>query len=102
MKASEIYVAAARNVADKFGTASCVAVHDLSPVGKRQWAHAQEYARLFSPCDTHTSVPCLAYSNALRLENIEKMELHNFRVLALCFMAAIAEDEERSANRISR
>jgi hypothetical protein len=95
VKRSEIYREAAKRMAERgpFGEDgeerySCDQIWMSSPFGA--FDLREEYSELFRPDPTSRS--CFWLNSSLR-----PYERHEWRLTALCFMAAIAEDEERSA-----
>ena len=101
MKASEVYREAAKQMEDQIGYGyeteySCCAVGFVAG-GKTgyysDYKLAQEYASRFA--ETPSAL------QQLIMEYVGPKERLNVRILGLCFMAAIAEDEERSRKRRS-
>jgi len=85
MKDSEIYLKAAELVADERTEFSCIAISVISDASGAEYHCKQrdEFAKLFS-----------ATESKLHAGNVHALpDSIGWRVLALCFMSAIAKDE---------
>lgn len=93
MKASEIYRRAAE-LQDTGQYSSCYAVNEaVTGDARKPTKEAQKYAALFSPRENHDPDESWGLEWA---DNPWFWGVNECRVLALCFMAAIAADEERA------
>jgi len=103
MKASEIYLDAARQLAERESDYSCVAIMEATSDDGEDSVHCAPYLSLFAP--TNDEYFCSWSDNPetrLQLAYGWGQESRDHRTLALCFMAAIAEDEERPSKRSRR
>jgi hypothetical protein len=88
MKASEVYLKAAMRMAAKKDCFSCTSIERASN-GQGE-PFIKKYAAIFKPCGVETEGIWFGDCACRTDENL------GVRVLALCFMSAIAADEDRS------
>ena len=91
MKASEVYREAAKQMELGYANFCC---HALTRVGG--YGLCAKMKKLYAP--RSLSSAWMEDSDDGKGSYLGT-ESHNYRILALCFMAAIAEDEERSRKR---
>lgn len=82
MKASEVYREAAKFCFDNDSFSCCAITHKPDPEGLYRWALRKEYEALFKP-----------EGGFYAWGDMWGDESRKCRILALCFMAAIAESE---------
>lgn len=107
MKASEIYLTAAAKVERK-NHGACVAIHHSTTHRFPDYAtwrglsrEALAFQRLFCPFGKDYYFSGWLH-DAQERELLQRRDMKRWRVLALCFMAAIAADEETPKRRLNR